>query len=116
MAAARWPPRSQPAKSHDLAALPVIKRALAVPQKRFDRPLLGFLSRDEMQAVLAAPNAQSWVGQRDQVLFTVPYNPGARVSEGLAVRPSPWQGAQATHRSIVATDCGVDPGVETAVR
>lgn len=54
--------------------------------KRFDRPLLGFLSRDEMQAVLTAPDAQSWVGQRDQTLFTMLYNTGARVSEVLAVR------------------------------
>ena len=74
------------AAHYDLAALPVIERALAVPQKRFDRPLLGFLSRDEIQAILAAPDAQSWVGQRDQVLFNVLYNTGARVSEGLAVR------------------------------
>ncbi len=74
------------AAHHDLAALPIIQRALAVPQKRFDRPILGFLSREEMQAILAAPDARSWVGQRDQVLFTILYNTGARVSEGLAVR------------------------------
>lgn len=74
------------AAHYDLAALPIIERALAVPQKRFDRPMLGFLSRDEMQAILAAPDARTWVGQRDQVLFIVLYNTGARVSEGLTVR------------------------------
>lgn len=74
------------AAHHDLSALPVIERVLAVPMKRFDPPLLGFLSRDEMQAILAAPDARRWVGQRDQVLFTVLYNTGARVSEVLAVR------------------------------
>lgn len=74
------------AAHYDLTALPIIERVLAVPQKRFDLPLLGFLSRDEMQAILAAPNPQSWVGQRDRALFTVLYNTGARVSEALAVR------------------------------
>ena len=29
-------------------ALPTIQRVLAIPTKRFDRPLLGFLSRDEI--------------------------------------------------------------------
>lgn len=74
------------AAHHDLSALAVIERVLAVPMKRFDRPMLGFLSRDEMQAILAAPDTRNWVGQRDQVLFTVLYNTGARVSEVLAVR------------------------------
>ena len=42
------------AAHHDLTALPVIEQALAIPMKRFDRPVLGFLSRQEMQAILAA--------------------------------------------------------------
>jgi len=36
------------------AALPVIQRVLAIPMKRFDKPLLGFLSRSDMQAILDA--------------------------------------------------------------
>ena len=43
------------AAHHDLSALQVIEKALAVPMKRFDRPMLGFLSRPEMQAILDAP-------------------------------------------------------------
>ncbi len=61
--------------------LPVIQRALAVPFKRFDRPQLGFLSREEMTAVIDAPNRATWSGRRDRVLFQVMYNTGARVSE-----------------------------------
>jgi integrase len=49
---------------HDLSAMAVIERALAVPMKRFDRPLLGHLDRAEMQAILDAPDRQSWAGQR----------------------------------------------------
>lgn len=36
-------------------ALLLAQRILAIPMKRFYRPLLGFLSRDEVQALLKAP-------------------------------------------------------------
>jgi site-specific recombinase XerD len=62
-------------------ALPVAQRVLAIPTKRFDRPVLGFLSREEIQALLGAPDRSTWSGQRDAVLFAVFYNSGARVSE-----------------------------------
>jgi integrase/recombinase XerD len=74
------------AARHDLSALPSIQRILAIPVKRFDRPMLGFLSRDDMQAVLNASDAQSWVGQRDRALLTTMYNMGARVSEIIGAR------------------------------
>lgn len=57
------------AARYDLSALGVIERALAVPLKRFDRPMLGFLTRQEAQAILDAPNMATWAGQHDQVLF-----------------------------------------------
>ena len=62
-------------------ALPVIQRVLAIPMKRFDKPLLCFLSRSEMQAILDAPDATTWCGHRDRAMFTVFYNTGGRVSE-----------------------------------
>jgi site-specific recombinase XerD len=71
---------------HDPTALSTIQRALAIPTKRFDRPLLGFLSRDEIEAILAAPDRSTWSGHRDHVLLTTLYNTGARVSEIIAVR------------------------------
>jgi integrase/recombinase XerD len=74
------------AAHHDISVLHVIEQALAVPMKRFDRPLLRFLSREEMQAILDAPDRDSWAGQRDRALFTTLYNTGARVSEVLHLR------------------------------
>jgi integrase/recombinase XerD len=74
------------AAHHDLSALQVIEKALAVPMKRFDRPMLGFLARSEMQAILDAPPSSTWVGQRDRALFTMLYNTGARVSEVIGLR------------------------------
>ena len=74
------------AAHHDLSALAVIEQALAVPMKKFDRPMLGFLTRPEMQAVLDAPDPVSWAGRRDRVFFSVLYNTGARVSEAIGLR------------------------------
>jgi integrase/recombinase XerD len=74
------------AAHHDLTALAVIEQALAVPMKKFDRPMLGFLTRPEMQAVLDAPDALSWAGRRDRAFFSVLYNTGARVSEAIGLR------------------------------
>jgi site-specific recombinase XerD len=56
-----------------------------VPMKRFERPMLGFLSREEMLAVLGQPGA-TWTSRRDHLLLTMLYNTGARVSEILGVR------------------------------
>jgi site-specific recombinase XerD len=68
-------------------ALPSLQRVLAIPMKRFDKPLLGFLSTDEMQAILDAPAPAQWTGQRDRIMLATLYNTGARVSEltGLQV-------------------------------
>lgn len=74
------------AAHYDLTALGVIEQALAIPMKRFDRPLLGFLSRQEMQAILDAPDHDSWAGRRDRALFNFLYNTGARVSEAIGLR------------------------------
>jgi site-specific recombinase XerD len=74
------------AAHHDLSALGIIEQALAVPMKRFDRPMLGFLTREEMQAILDAPDMTTWAGQRDHALFTMLYNTGARVSEIIDLR------------------------------
>jgi integrase/recombinase XerD len=70
----------------DPTALPTIQRVLAIPMKRCDRPLLGFLSREEITAILAAPDRATWSGQRDHVLFATLYNTGARVSEIVGAR------------------------------
>ncbi len=74
------------ASVRDPAALPVAQRVLAIPAKRFDRPVLGFLSREEIDALLEAPDRTRWSGQRDAVLFATLYNTGARVSEITTLR------------------------------
>lgn len=67
-------------------SLPIAQRVLAIPTKRFDRPLVGFLSREEMDALLDAPDRTTWSGHRDAVMWAVFYNTGARVSEIVGLR------------------------------
>lgn len=74
------------ASSRDPTALPLTRRVLAIPAKRFDRPVLGYLTRAEMEAVLGAPDRGDWSGRRDRALFTLMYNTGARVSEAVGLR------------------------------
>jgi len=72
----------------DPASLPITARVLAIPAKRFDRPALGYLSREQIAAILAAPDRRTWSGRRDAALLATAYNTGARVSEltGLQIR------------------------------
>lgn len=74
------------ASFRDPAVLPLIQRVLAIPMKRFNKPLLGFLTLVEIQAVLEAPDRSTWSGQRDRVMLATFYNTGARVSEVIGMR------------------------------
>ncbi|HZY40377.1 MAG TPA: tyrosine-type recombinase/integrase [Anaerolineae bacterium] len=69
----------------DVTSLHAVERALAVPMKRCERPMLGYLTREEMIAVLGQPES-SWTSQRDHLLLAMLYNTGARVSEIVGVR------------------------------
>ena len=73
------------AAHRDVANLNVIEQALSVPMKRFDRKIVGFLTREQMLAVIHVPSA-SWLGQRDHLLLTMMFNTGARVSEIIGLR------------------------------
>lgn len=73
------------AARRDLNNLGVIEQALAVPMKRFDRTMVGFLPREQMLAVMDV-STETWVGQRDRLLLTLMFNTGARVSEIIGVR------------------------------
>lgn len=74
--------------SREPVQLSLVRRVLAIPSKRHDRPLLGFLSRQEVDAVQAAPDRATWSGRRDHALFAALYNTGARVSEIVDLRAS----------------------------
>ena len=73
------------AARRDVTALHIVEQALGVPMKRFERPMLGFLTREAMLAVIGRPSV-GWVSQRDCLLMALMYNTGARVSEVIGVK------------------------------
>ena len=53
----------------------------AIPQKRADKPLIDWLDRTEMQAILDAPDTATVAGLRDRAMLHLCYAAGLRVSE-----------------------------------
>lgn len=66
-----------------------IQRVLAIPPKRFVRALVPFLSRPEVDALLAAPDQRTWSGRRDHALILLAVQTGLRLSELTGLRPPP---------------------------
>jgi len=58
-----------------------IQRVLAIPSKRFTRSLIEFLTRPEVDALLAAPDTRTWAGRRDHAFILVAVQTGLRLSE-----------------------------------
>ncbi len=65
----------------DPANMAIVNRVLAIPQKRTTRKVIAWLTREEIDAILAAPDRNTWVGSRDHALLLTLYNSGARASE-----------------------------------
>src|SRR4051794_1636164 len=65
-----------------------VTQIMAIPVKRQDKKLITALTREEMDALLAAPDQRTWTGRRDHALLLTMYNTGARVSEmtGLQIQ------------------------------
>jgi site-specific recombinase XerD len=62
-----------------------IQRVLAMPSKRFTRRQIAFLTRPEIDALLAAPDHRTWFGRRDHALLLVFVQTGLRLSELTAL-------------------------------
>jgi len=58
-----------------------ITQVLAIPPKRTTRPVVEFLSPSEVNALLTAPNRQTWTGRRDHAILTMTVQTGLRISE-----------------------------------
>jgi integrase/recombinase XerD len=58
-----------------------IARVLAIPPKRGPQPIVTFLSDEEIDALLAAPDRERWTGRRDHALLLTMIQTGLRVSE-----------------------------------
>jgi integrase/recombinase XerD len=58
-----------------------IQRVLAIQNKRQPRPMISFLIREEIEALLAAPDQRTWNGRRDHALLRLAAQTGLRLSE-----------------------------------
>lgn len=59
----------------------LIGRVLAIPQRRHDKALVSFLTEEEVDSLLKAPNPATWEGRRDRALLLLTIQTGLRVSE-----------------------------------
>ena len=64
----------------------LIQRILAMPAKRYEKKLIGFLTRPEIEALLASPDLSTWVGRRDRAFLLVAVQTGLRLSEMTSLR------------------------------
>jgi integrase/recombinase XerD len=58
-----------------------IGRVLAIPAKRADHTIVVFLSHDELDALLGAPDTTTWTGRRDHAWIRLATQTGLRASE-----------------------------------
>lgn len=65
----------------------LIQRVLAIPSKRHIRPVIDFLNREEIVAVLAVPDRTTWIGRRDHALLLTAVQTGLRLSELTGLTP-----------------------------
>jgi integrase/recombinase XerD len=63
----------------------LIQRVLAIPPARFEKATVSFLTREEAEALLAAPDRTRWTGRRDHALLALAVQTGQRVSELTAL-------------------------------
>ena len=78
-----------------------IQRVLAIPTKRFQRALIPFLSRPEVDALLAAPDQRTWSGRRDHALILLTVQTGLRLSELTGLRQEDLHMGTGAHVRVI---------------
>jgi integrase/recombinase XerD len=71
---------------HEPAHAALAQRVLAMPSKRYTRRPLEFLNAPEIEALLAAPDLDTWAGRRDRALLLLALQTGLRASELIGLR------------------------------
>lgn len=57
------------------------QQVMALPAKRYEKRMIAYLEREEIEALLAAPDLTTWFGRRDRTLLLLAVQTGLRVSE-----------------------------------
>src|SRR6202790_1684355 len=80
-----------------------IQRVLAIPSKRFTRTLVKFLTRPEVDALLAAPDQLTWSGRRDHAFLLVAVQTGLRLSEMTGLKRKDLIVGSGAHLRLIGT-------------
>ena len=78
-----------------------IQRVLAIPSKRYTRRQIGFLTGDEVNALLAAPDISTWSGRRDHAFMLTAVQTGFRLSEMTGLKRDDFFEFNGQHLRIV---------------
>jgi integrase/recombinase XerD len=62
------------------------RRIHAIPMKKTDEPLIGYLTHEEMQALIDVPDPRTKSGIRDRAMLHLAFAAGLRVSELISLR------------------------------
>lgn len=62
-----------------------IRRILTIQPAKTTNPLICYLNETEAEALIAAPNTQTWIGRRDQMMLSLVINTGLRISELISL-------------------------------
>ena len=62
------------------------RRVLTIPSKRYDRKQIEYLRREEIDALVAAPDTATWIGRRDRALLLTAIQTGLRTSELIGLQ------------------------------
>ena len=73
---------------------------MAIPFKRHEQNGLSYLNLDEIKALLAAPDRDSWLGRRDHALLLLTILTGVRVTELVTLRNGDVSLATGAHIKI----------------
>jgi len=71
--------------SRDPVSVNLAAEVLGIEGKKTTKPLLGYLDKLDLDAIIAAPNRNIWRGRRDYTLLLLLARTGARVSECIGV-------------------------------
>ena len=64
----------------------LIQRVLAIPYKKLSRPLVGYLTREEIDAILASVDQSTRLGRRNHAILLLAVQTGLRLSEITSLR------------------------------
>jgi integrase/recombinase XerD len=78
-----------------------IQRVLSIPPKRFERALVSFLTGPELDALLNAPDRETWTGRRDHALILLAAQTGLRASELIGLSRSDLHLGHGAHVNCV---------------